>query len=843
VTAAPPVATVPVPPTAPVLGGRGSGGGLAARRAVVRWAWRLLRREWRQQVLVVALLTLAVATAVGGSAAMHGIVPNDDEILGSATRRLFVPVTSNPGEPGAVELVERAQAAFGRVDPIGQRPVGVAGSVERVDLRAQDPRGPFGAPMLDLVAGRYPAATGEIAVTDDVAASLGVGVGDEVDLGGAARTVVGRVENPADLHDEFALVPSAEIDDATTLSLLLDADDAQVATFASTLAGGYGGTTRGNDNPAMAGVLTLAMSTVVLLLVSLIAAAGFVVIAQRRLRQLGMLAAIGATERHLRLVLLADGAVVGIVAALAGTGLGLTAWIVAAPHLEEAAGRRIDPLQVPWWLVVAGMLLAVVTALAAAWWPARAVARIPITQALSARPPRPQPVHRSVLAAVALVAIGFAVLRWAFEDRTSVDAPSVVVGLVALVLGILLTCPTLVRVLPAIAGRLPVALRLALRDLGRHQARSGAALAAISLGLGIPVATVVIASAVEYQSDRDAGPGNLADDQLLLHVGDPAELVPEVDATGVDRMQAAVDQLAGTLGDATVVPIDAALDPREGPLPGFDDGTGGRPSDLLAEPIGDEDFHGHVLHVATPALLAWAGIDPASLDPAADVATSVPGELVLIPELARRAPPDLADAAGTLDIQHIDPPAHTSLPTSLITPASLERHHLVAARTGWLVDAAGPLTDAQLDEARDAAAAAGLYLESREAPASTATLRTAATAVGLLIALGILAMTVGLLRSEASGDLRTLTATGASSRVRRAITAATAGTLALLGAALGTVGAYTALVAGYSHDLAPLGRVPIVHLAVVLVGLPVAAAVAGWLLSGREPSVLARQPT
>ena len=118
-----------------------------------------------------------------------------------------------------------------------------------------------------------------------------------------------------------------------------------------------------------------------------------------------------------------------------------------------------------------------------------------------------------------------------------------------------------------------------------------------------------------------------------------------------------------------------------------------------------------------------------------------------------------------------------------------------------------------------------------------------ATAVGLLIALGILAMTVGLLRSEAAGDLRTLTATGASSRVRRAITAATAAALAFLGAVLGTVGAYAALIASYLHDLAPLGRVPVVHLAVVLVGLPVVAAVAGWLLAGREPPVLTRQPT
>jgi putative ABC transport system permease protein len=57
------------------------------------------------------------------------------------------------------------------------------------------------------------------------------------------------------------------------------------------------------------------------------------------------------------------------------------------------------------------------------------------------------------------------------------------------------------------------------------------------------------------------------------------------------------------------------------------------------------------------------------------------------------------------------------------------------------------------------------------------------------------------------------------------------------------VGAYTALAAVYLRDLAPLGRVPVVDLVVLLVGLPVAAAVVGWLLAGREPPMLTRQPT
>jgi putative ABC transport system permease protein len=101
-------------------------------------------------------------------------------------------------------------------------------------------------------------------------------------------------------------------------------------------------------------------------------------------------------------------------------------------------------------------------------------------------------------------------------------------------------------------------------------------------------------------------------------------------------------------------------------------------------------------------------------------------------------------------------------------------------------------------------------------------------------------MTVGLIRSEAGRDLRTLTAAGATSMTRRTLTAATAGALALLGAALGIAGAYVALIAGYIHDLKPLGNVPLRHFSITIVGLPLLAAIAGWLLAGSEPPAIAR---
>jgi putative ABC transport system permease protein len=162
--------------------------------------------------------------------------------------------------------------------------------------------------------------------------------------------------------------------------------------------------------------------------------------------------------------------------------------------------------------------------------------------------------------------------------------------------------------------------------------------------------------------------------------------------------------------------------------------------------------------------------------------------------------------------------------------------------SAWLMRTPAALTTAQIGAARKVAAAAGLTIETRNAQQSFDQIRTGATAVGMIVALGVLAMTVGLIRSETANDLRTLTATGASSTTRRTLTGATAGALALLGALLGTAGAYLALVAWHRSDLHDLRHVPYLNLAVIVVGLPLVAATGGWLLAGRQPPVIARQP-
>jgi len=815
-------------------GRRAEDGGVAARRAVVRWSWRLFRREWRQQLLVLALLTVAVAATVFSVSAAYDLVPSADARFGTATHRLELDRADRRRLDAQVAAI---RAWFGTVEVITRRAVPVPGSVEPLELRAQDPHGPYGRPMLALLAGRWPTAAGEVAVTDAVATTFQTRVGGTLTLDRRPRTVVGLVENPGDLDDEFALIPSGDAN-PTAVTVLVRATAEKAADLPAEAGGRlesrpacHGAVlcataTQSEGATAAAGVL--ASATVVLLLVALIAAAGFVVVAQRRLRQLGMLAAVGATERHLRLVLLVNGATVGAIAAVVGTMVALASWVAVAGGLETAAGHRIDRFHLPWWLVGAGMVLAVATATAAAWWPARTVARIPVTVALSARPPRPKPARRSALAAGLLLVFGVASLALGVDSAHDRANPLLVVaGTVAIVLAIPLGSPLAIRVAAAAAGRSPVGVRLALRDLVRHQARSGAALAAISLGLAIPITIVIAATAAQHT----AGEGNLSDRQLLFRLGDAEPLVPEPAQAELARLGSEVDRFAASLDHAAVVDLQVAVNPAER------EGRNGRvlrPAVVLGRRIGETTLRDvGVLYVATPELLARLSLDPATVGAHADVLTGQTGDL----RFANLSGPDQPPS-----VQPIKADAYTSAPTSFITGAGLRRHGWQPRPAGWLVEARAPVTGAQAALARQVAADAGMTVEARDNQTQLTAIRSGATAAGLLLALGILAMTVGLIRGEAAGDLRTLTATGATSGIRRTLTAVTSGALALLGVLLGAAGAYLALLAGYNDDLGALGQVPVAHLAVIVIGLPLTAAAVGWLLAGREPSTLARQP-
>lgn len=343
-------------------------GGAPGRRAVTRWAWRLFRRQWRAQALLLSLLTLAVAAATGSVSAAYNLAPTEGNArFGSANHALEF---EDP-EPSAVAGdVAAAGEWFDTIDVISRQFQLVPGLFEPVEFRLQDPKGALGSPMLALVAGRYPSTAGEVSVTDGVTETYDIGIGDSLEFLDQDLTVVGVVENPSDLNDEFAPLAPSHPGSPEAITILVEGSRDRLESFRPPSGASAVAISRPGNESVVAALGVLTVATLVLVLVALVAAAGFVLIAQRRLRQLGMLAAIGATKRHLRLVMVANGAAVGAIAAAAGTTLALLAWFAIVPSLETTVGHRIDAFDIPWWLIVIIMLLSVVTATAAAWWPA-----------------------------------------------------------------------------------------------------------------------------------------------------------------------------------------------------------------------------------------------------------------------------------------------------------------------------------------------------------------------------------------------------------------------------------------------------------------------------------------
>jgi putative ABC transport system permease protein len=798
---------------------RPAGGGVTGWRVLTRWAWRLLRREWRQQVLVVALLALTVAAAAFSVAAASNVASLPGPQFGSARYLLQF---AGPDQ----QAIAAARKAFGTVQVIDRQFVAIPGSAKTIEYRALDPRGPYAGPMIALVQGQYPAGPGQAAVTSEVAQDLQVHIGSVLSLPGHHQTVTGIVENPSDLNDQFVLVPPSAAGPPQEVTVLLDASPGQFAAFTGSFQGQLTSQERGASTQGVVAAGALGGVTVLLLLVSLVAAAAFAVMAARRQRQLGMLAAIGATRRQLRMVMVVSGVLVGAIAAVAGALAGAVAWFTIAPYLQEFAGHRIDRFAVPWDLVAGGMLLAVVTAAGAAWWPARIASRVPVVSALSARPPKPRPAHRTAIIGVALIALAVACLSLASQA----SGPLIIGGAAAMAFGVIFISPAGIRIVTALGWRAPVAVRLALRDLARYQARSGAALAAISLALGIAMA--IMLSAAADKSPADAG--NLPGNQMIAWIGQASnmETVPIRTLGELSTLGAAVRQIAGSLSRATVIPLEMPVDPATQLQPG-----GQQPVVSLNAPVSATAGRNGVytavpLYVATPPVLSLLGINPATIGPATDILTIKTGQPVLT---------TITTSTNPAHVQQIHAPGYSSDPTSLITQDGLRGKHWTRVQSGWLIESAQPLSAAQLTAAQDAAARAGLVIESRNTQASLATIGVAGIAAGALLALGVLAMAVGLIRTEAAGEVRTLTAIGATSTTRRALTATTAGALALLGALLGSAAAYLALAAAHCGDLKVLSQAPVMEVAITIVAVPLAATAAGWLLPGRKPPAVATQ--
>jgi len=840
----------------------GGGGGIVARRAVIRWAVRLFRREWRQQLLVLGLLTVAVAATIWGASVVTNVqLPNPNwPTYGTAAATATLP----GGDPTLAADIAAIQRRWGPADVIEEQKI-ATGATQPVQLRAESPHGHFNAPLLGLVSGAYPAGPGQVALTSQVAALYGAHVGGTWRAAGRTWRVTGIAADPSNLSVEFALVAPGQVAHPSQVIMLLGNSAALQQPISNgdlTLPGVPAAklsVPNEHESNFPQATLILVVEVLGLAFIGLVSMASFSVMAQRRLRALGMLSAIGATERNLRLVMIAGGLVVGVAAALAGTAAGLAAWFAYAPALQQDTGHAVDAANLPWWAFGIGAGFAIVTSVLASRRPAKTMAAVPVVAALSGRPAPPKAVHRSILPGV--IVFGFGLLCLAFAGGQAGppgggNGPNpggtlvLLGGLAGTIAGLIMLAPLGISVLTVGAGpRLPVAIRVAVRDLARYRARSGAALAAVAFAVFLATVICLVGSERTANPLNPSGP-SLSSSELVVTAGSSPAPGMMNRLTGAQEASLArrLNGLAASLHARSAVPL-------EGPVATLSEAGVPRHS--------NSNFTGNV-YVATPQLLATYGIKASQIAPGTDFLTARQG-LAGLPNLqmvwqagnggesdSSSGPPALSgpsctrsnDCVANPTIQTASSlPSGTDAPNTVITEYAVRKYHFQTQLFGWLIQAPAPLTPAQIRAARRVALPYQAPLEIASGGTDFGEIADVGTALGIVIALGVLAASVGLIRSETAPDLRTLTATGASTTTRRTITAATAAALGLLGAVLGMAFALAAgLVWAHASLSALFGDVPLTDAAILLAGLPLIAAAGGWLLAGREPPAVARQP-
>lgn len=292
-------------------------------------------------------------------------------------------------------------------------------------------------------------------------------------------------------------------------------------------------------------------------ILAVIASVAFTIGSRRRLRALGLLASNGAAPGDIRLTVLVEGVLCGLIAAIGGTAVVYTGWATVgrtgwANNLIYS--NLADPPH-PFALlpVVAVALLCVIVGTLAAFWPARTAARSSVLSALAGRRPLPKLRARLPLLGLVTFGVGTAVSAYGSARGSRGDElPDGVLALagLAVVLGGVLVAPAAVVAIGKLGAKLRGTGRLAARGIARDRTRYAAVIGAVAVGVAASAMLVVNQAQRSHQRSLDAPSYGLVTIQASSQVrgaavakakaiiGDAADQVTSVVMPGVDANKA-----------------------------------------------------------------------------------------------------------------------------------------------------------------------------------------------------------------------------------------------------------------------------------------------------------------
>jgi putative ABC transport system permease protein len=799
---------------------------------------RLGRREAAQHRLRSSLVVALIAVPVGLGASLMVLMPQLS--LGGADWTVGelgdadVKVTSDAPEPewtpdtpiSALGGPLRAQSdvVLDAATFTGWVPRG-GDLVEAITVEQVDAGSPLMRERLTVAEGRAPAAPGEVAIRAADLRRLDLSIGETVELAvpEVELEVVGELDDdPARLIQAVVAPGSVERPTAPTERAPFPATWWDSAWNDVWYLGGVSPAARSAmwdlsmgvgpaeserppsvmlsdelfappDDHVESRIWVIAGGAFLLLWTGLVAASGLAVGARRRKRELGLLAANGADPTRLRVAVVAEGLVLGVVGSIVGIALGLCGVYLVGPWVAERvvdgpAAWRTE-LSVPWLLGLG--LVGVAAAVVAAASASVGVASMTPSQLLRGQRGTPRPAPAWFAGGAVLFVAGCLMLRWGRDmDVTSISGDqlrqlvigggvlSVTIGLVAVVVGA-------TRLGGRLTATAPTSVRLAGRDLARHGVRIAAATAAVAVTLAgsVAFATYFDRSAAEAERSRAEGSPSGRPEPLAGGAEELGELVPRLSRLVDGRVQPLV---AGADTVATLRSTGASVG-TIAPLPTgpvvesglrYCNGLGGPP-----------EFE------CSPATVVVADDAMVTMLPDRVAESLREGRAVLSSGTGR-----LEDGSGAVVPSDAVPLQLTTLDGAYVGSSALSDTLVdaeLATRLGLDPAAAvNPQVFVDLDgvgteQRRELAAAVddlgfdleeGSWNASGPDPVSNAVLRTGAVAVVSLVVLLIVMITLALVRVESRSDDEVLLVAGASPGTSRRVSAARAGLIVVAAA-------------------------------------------------------------
>lgn len=622
-------------------------------------------------------------------------------------------------------------------------------------------------------------------------------------------------------------------------------------------------------------------------LVILLAGAAFAVSARRQQRALAVAASVGAPRPSVFRIVLLQGTVLGVVGGVAGVAAGFGLAAIVLPVVDDGNVASYWGFNIPWPLVVGVVVFAVAVGTASAVLPARAATRGDVLGALrGARRPvsvrANRPLWGSLLVALGLaLTVASGLTLGALNTAEVIDYGNplrqlAVVGIIAgpilFQVGVVLAGHWILSLLARGGARVGLAPRIATRDAAANPSRVVPAFGAIAACVFIASFALTAVSIWSVSAARDwwyASPL----DTVHVDVWSTYDSADEMEEAALAALRVTdPDRIAIVRGQSQMYQTD------ENGLPVGPEATMLFVPELQEYIDCDDDPGAARCSTRAGALLAVGYVhvvDGADLDTALGTT---------IPDAARRAfdagaalvtdPDFVEDGAVTINQwdrafadgfwQNYDPNHPLDpLDTWQLDAAVIELPHRLPVKVIVSPDTARELGMATVPltiiGAYDAAPSqqsldklaltvsqpwtevGGLSYGFETGPPDTAPwLWLILGAAGVLV-LGAGAVTLGLARVERRPDDATLTAIGAPRLLRRGIAF-------WQGVVIVGVGAVTGTLAGIipmwgitlSVESLSIGDTPWPWLAGLALGLPLAIAVANWLVPPRHPDLTRR---